>query len=137
VPPGAARNRRVLPQDFARVRASSSHSTLAIDNRAAADPVDARVDSDDPPDMMAAAADAPQYSASLAAITTSAPTRSNFAKCPQLRHGFSQAPHCSNVKIRLQSCFMLTTVQLFCFASSYSAWVKVPTLVSGNPWAGP
>jgi hypothetical protein len=34
----------------------------------------------------------------------------------------------SNAKMRLQSFFMLITVQPFCFASSYSAWVKVPTL---------
>src|SRR5262245_8606231 len=36
-----------------------------------------------------------------------------------------------------QSFFMLITVQPFCFASSYSPWVKVPTLLSCNPWAGP
>jgi len=40
-------------------------------------------------------------------------------------------------KMRFQSFFMLMTVQPFCFASSYSAWVKVPTLVSGRPCAGP
>jgi hypothetical protein len=43
----------------------------------------------------------------------------------------------SNAKIRFQSFFMLMTIQPFCFASSYSAWVKVPTLVAGSPWAGP
>jgi hypothetical protein len=42
----------------------------------------------------------------------------------------------SNTNTRFQSFFMLMTVQPSCFASSYSAWVKVPTLVSGNPWAG-
>jgi hypothetical protein len=49
----------------------------------------------------------------------------------------SQTPHCSNAKTRLQSLFILMTVQLFCLASSYSAWGKVPTLVAGSPWAGP
>jgi hypothetical protein len=37
---------------------------------------------------------------------------------------------------RFQPFFMLMTVQPSCFPSSYSAWVKVPTLVSGSPWAG-
>ena len=45
--------------------------------------------------------------------------------------------HGSNAKIRFQSFFMLMTVQPSFFASSYSAWVKAPTLVSGSPWAGP
>ena len=39
--------------------------------------------------------------------------------------------------MRFQSFFMLMTVQPFFVASSYNAWVKVPTLVSGRPWAGP
>jgi len=39
--------------------------------------------------------------------------------------------------MRFQSFFMLTTVQPFFLASSYSAWVKVPTLESGSPCAGP
>ena len=43
----------------------------------------------------------------------------------------------SNGKMRRQSFFMLITVQPSFFASSYSAWVKVPTLLSGRPWAGP
>ena len=43
----------------------------------------------------------------------------------------------SNAKMRLQSVFMLITVQPSFFASSYSACVKAPTLVSGNPCAGP
>jgi hypothetical protein len=43
----------------------------------------------------------------------------------------------SNAKIRFQSFFMLITVQPSFFASSYSACVKVPTLLSGRPWAGP
>jgi hypothetical protein len=34
--------------------------------------------------------------------------------------------------MRFQSFFMLMTVQPCFFASSYSAWVKVPTLVSGS-----
>src|SRR4029434_2863362 len=45
--------------------------------------------------------------------------------------------HLSNAKMVFQSFFMLMTVQLFFFASSYSAWVKVPTLVLGSPCAGP
>ena len=43
----------------------------------------------------------------------------------------------SKANTRFQSFFILMTVQLFFFASSYSACVKVPTLVSGNPLAGP
>ena len=43
----------------------------------------------------------------------------------------------SNGNSRFQSSFMLITTQPRFFASSYSAWVKVPTLVSGRPWAGP
>src|SRR5215469_11208664 len=43
----------------------------------------------------------------------------------------------SKAKMRFQSFFMLMTVQPFFVASSYNAWVKVPTLVSGSPWAGP
>lgn len=39
----------------------------------------------------------------------------------------------SNEKIFFQSFFMLITVQFFFFASG----VKVPTLVSGRPCAGP
>src|SRR5262245_29570427 len=45
--------------------------------------------------------------------------------------------HCSNAKMRFQSFFMLITVDPSFFASSYSACVKVPTLLSGRPWAGP
>ena len=41
--------------------------------------------------------------------------------------------YCSQTKMRRQSLFMLMTVQPFERASSYSAWVKVPTLESGNP----
>lgn len=40
-------------------------------------------------------------------------------------------------KIRFQSFFMLTTTHPRWRASSLSAWVKVPTLVSGRPSAGP
>jgi hypothetical protein len=43
----------------------------------------------------------------------------------------------SNAKIRRQSFFILITVQPLLFASSYNAWVKVPTVVSGRPPAGP
>ena len=43
----------------------------------------------------------------------------------------------SSAKMRFQSFFMLITVQPFFFASSYSAGVNVPTLVSGRPCAGP
>jgi hypothetical protein len=43
----------------------------------------------------------------------------------------------SNAKMRFQSFFMLITVQLLAFASSISDWSNVPTLVSGNPPAGP
>jgi hypothetical protein len=43
----------------------------------------------------------------------------------------------SNAKMRFQSFFMLITVQPSFFASLYSACVKVPTLLSGRPWAGP
>ena len=39
----------------------------------------------------------------------------------------------SNEKTRFQSFFMLMTVQPFDFASSYSACVNAPTLVSGKP----
>jgi hypothetical protein len=50
--------------------------------------------------------------------------------------GFACA-HGSNEKIRFQSSFMLITTQPLFLASSYSAGVKVPTLVLGSPWAGP
>ena len=40
-------------------------------------------------------------------------------------------------KIRFQSVFMLITIQPRFFASSCSAWVKLPTRVSGSPCAGP
>ncbi len=43
----------------------------------------------------------------------------------------------SNEKSFFQSSFMLTTTQPFFLASSYSACVNVPTLVSGRPCAGP
>ena len=43
----------------------------------------------------------------------------------------------SKAKIRFQSFFMLMMIQLFFFASSYSACVNVPTLVLGSPSAGP
>ena len=45
--------------------------------------------------------------------------------------------HSSKEKIRFQSFLMLMTTQPCFFASSYSAWVKVPTRVSGSPSAGP
>jgi hypothetical protein len=43
----------------------------------------------------------------------------------------------SNAKTRFQSFFMLMTIQPCFCASSYSGWVKAPTLVLGRPWAGP
>jgi len=43
----------------------------------------------------------------------------------------------SKVKIRFQSFLMLITFQPLVLASSYSACVNVPTLVSGRPLAGP
>ncbi len=45
--------------------------------------------------------------------------------------------HFSQENICFQSFFMLMTVQPLALASSYNACVKVPTLVSGNPCAGP
>jgi hypothetical protein len=54
-----------------------------------------------------------------------------------LTSALSLRGHGSNAKMRFQSFFMLMTTQPHCFASSYSACVKVPTLVSGSPWAGP
>ena len=42
-----------------------------------------------------------------------------------------------SAKMRLQSSFMLMTVQPRCLASSISAWEKVPTCESGRPLAGP
>jgi hypothetical protein len=45
--------------------------------------------------------------------------------------------HVSNAKMRLQSFFMLITIQARDFASSISVWLNVPTLVSGKPPAGP
>src|SRR5215831_232607 len=45
--------------------------------------------------------------------------------------------HYSNGKTRFQSFFMPITFQPFFFASSSSAGVKVPTLLSGRPCAGP
>ncbi len=41
----------------------------------------------------------------------------------------------SNAKIFFQSFFMLMTVHPFFFASSYSAWLKLPILVGGSPCA--
>src|SRR5208283_1610459 len=43
----------------------------------------------------------------------------------------------SQENICFQSFFMLITVQPFALASSYKACVKVPTLESGSPCAGP
>ena len=43
----------------------------------------------------------------------------------------------SKPKMRFQSFFMLITVHPSFLASSNSSWVKVPTLVSGRPSAGP
>jgi len=60
-----------------------------------------------------------------------------------MRHSVADAEHFraieaySNAKIRFQSFFMLMTIQPCFFASSWSAWVKDPTLVSGSPCAGP
>jgi hypothetical protein len=56
---------------------------------------------------------------------------------PNLR---KPSPRHSKAKIGkdlFQSSFMLITIQPFFFASSYSAWVKVPTFVAGSPCAGP
>jgi len=41
------------------------------------------------------------------------------------------------LRTRFQSFFILMTTHPFAFASSYSACVNVPTLLSGRPWAGP
>jgi hypothetical protein len=41
----------------------------------------------------------------------------------------------SKEKMPFQSFFMLITVHFFALASSYRAWLKVPTLVSSNPSA--
>ena len=67
------------------------------------------------------------------------PSRSATSTIKTTKRTFRIAgpPYGSNVKICFQSFFMLMTIQPFFFASSYSAWVKVPTLVSGSPWAGP
>src|SRR5215469_16221742 len=43
----------------------------------------------------------------------------------------------AKAKTRFQSFFMLMTTQRCFIASSYRAWLKVPTLVSGSPSAGP
>jgi hypothetical protein len=40
-------------------------------------------------------------------------------------------------EMRFQSFFMLMTTQPCFAASSYRAWVKAPTLLSGSPCAGP
>ena len=73
----------------------------------------------------------------------------DFGKTPNLKPETLAASHStldsrpltlvtySNAKMRFQSFFMLMMVQLFFFASSYSAWVNVPTLVLGSPCAGP
>jgi hypothetical protein len=50
---------------------------------------------------------------------------------------FSSPRHSSKAKMRFQSFFMLMAIQPSFFASSKSDWVKVPTLVWGNPFAGP
>src|SRR5215813_13638857 len=50
---------------------------------------------------------------------------------------FLSAAYFSKAKIRFQSFFMRITTQPCFIASSYSAWLKVPTFVSGNPSAGP
>ena len=75
-------------------------------------------------------------------LTADAPLqRGEMAKSANKRHlsdGVdSLGKNYSNAKMRFQSFFMLITVQPFFLASSYSAWVKVPTLVSGSPSAGP
>jgi hypothetical protein len=49
----------------------------------------------------------------------------------------STSAYLPQLKICFQSFFMLITVQPFALASSYRACGKVPTLVSGNPCAGP
>jgi hypothetical protein len=54
-----------------------------------------------------------------------------------VRRALTTADYGSNATIRCQLCCMLVAIQPFWFASSYSAWVKVPTLVAGHPWAGP
>jgi hypothetical protein len=44
-------------------------------------------------------------------------------------HGSLLSPGPSNAKTVFQSFFMLITRQPFAWASSWSAWVKVPTFV--------
>ena len=51
--------------------------------------------------------------------------------------GLAAAHFAASEKIVFQSFFMLITTQPFAFASSASAWGKVPTLLSGRPFAGP
>ena len=66
-----------------------------------------------------------------------------YGTCPAVeRQGqfageFVGAGYCSKAKIFFQSFFMLMTVQPCFFAMSYISWLKVPTLVSGKPCAGP
>ena len=55
----------------------------------------------------------------------------------RLRDSPTENAYASNAKIRFQSLFMLITGHPFAFASLYSAGVNVPTLLSGNPMAGP
>ena len=67
-----------------------------------------------------------------------------FHTCLQTRRGhlpcgrpIGSADYFSKAKIRFQSSFMLMITHPSFFASSYSAWEKAPTLVSGRPAAGP
>src|SRR5271170_2543366 len=51
--------------------------------------------------------------------------------------GSASSAHFSKAKMCFQSFFILMTVQPCFFAMSYISWLKVPTLVSGSPCAGP
>ena len=62
-------------------------------------------------------------------------TAISFARLLNFGRRFSY--YGSNAKMRFQSFFMLTTIQPLFLASSSSSCVKVPTLVSGRPSAGP
>jgi hypothetical protein len=80
----------------------------------------------------------PCAEASAAITTTQAMTGLiliKYSSSDALTDAFYGPP--SKVKTRFQSFFMLMTTQPCFVASSYKAWVKVPTLVAGSPSAGP
>jgi hypothetical protein len=68
---------------------------------------------------------------------SNAPITHSILEGDMVRRALTTADYGSNATIRCQLCCMLVAIQPFWFASSYSAWVKVPTLVAGHPWAGP